>query len=263
MPPIEFEHTKQKIFPLSSTCVALTAGNALRPIEIIPRIQATIAKNSGTAEIANNAKNIYQVLRADHAEDAILKPRSITKEIFYTQGANIFPVGLFQAIDNDFALYRYNLNLLITGVDGGGGHIFSVSDPGVCHCFDSIGFHATGVGDLHATQVFIAHRYKISYSINEAINIVYAAKKAAEVAPGVGSATDMLIINQNEVAQLHDEVMSEIENIYSTESISPIDQITNKTTRLNKFIEDLTKKDIPEEPKTEEQDNAENRETES
>lgn len=178
MPPIKFEHTKPKIFPISNSCVALTAGNALLPVEIIPQIKALLTKASSIPQIAEQTKNIYQLLRAKHAEDIFLLPRTITKEVFYSRGAAIFPPDLFNAIDRDFTFFNFGFDLMIAGVDQEA-HLYGITNPGFASCYDSISFHAIGIGHLHAIQVFIAHKYKTSYDIEEAVSVVYAAKKSS------------------------------------------------------------------------------------
>jgi len=235
-PPIKFEHTRRKIFHLTDYCAALTAGDALKPISIIPKVKAFLGKNPSIESIAEDAKKHYQVLRAEKAEEFFLNPRTITKEVFYTKGAGIFPPDLFNLIDSQFIRFDFGLDLLIVGVDELGAHIYTVRNPGTIDCFNTLGFHAIGVGELHAVQVFIAHRYNKSYTMSEAINIVYAAKKAAEVAPGVGRETDIALIVKSHILNVEPETIKELSKIYSAVTKTPLDEMREKSVKLDKLM---------------------------
>lgn len=235
MPPIKFEHTKRKIIPISNNCVALFAGNALIPIKIIPMIKEMLSNNSSIGKIAEDAKNLFQMLRSQTAEDLILKTKTISKEIFYTKGASIFPPDLFRQVDYDFTNYDLGIQLMIGGVDNEA-HLFGITHPGTLNCFDDISFHAIGIGSLHAIQVFIAHDYKVSYNIEETLNIVYAAKKSAESAPGVGRETDISIIQTNGTINIEDKIINELQKIYNETRKPIIEEIKEKSAKLKKLL---------------------------
>ena len=245
-PPIEFEHTKRKIFPLTQYCLGLYAGFALKPVKIIPKIRAYLGKNPDIEEIVQKTKELYQFLRAEEAEELFLKPRTINKETFYTRGSGLFPADLFNMIDHEFVRHNYGLELLIVGVDKTGARIYWIRNPGLAECFDHLGFHATGVGYLHAIQVFVAHSYKLSYNVEEALNIVYAAKKAAEIAPGVGSETDISLIvrddDQSKVVTVDPEIIAELSRIYDEVRKPPVVEIKEKSARLAELLDSRAEK---------------------
>jgi hypothetical protein len=236
-PPIEFEHTRQKLTSVTNYCVILTAGNALKSVDIIPRVIASLGKTPNITTIAQTTKDFYQILRGNEAEELLLKPRTLTKEVFYTRGTSIFPPDLFNMIDHQFSQYDYGLQLLIVGGDNNGAHLFQVSNPGTVNCFDTLGFHAIGIGALHAIQTFIAHNYKVSYSLEEAINIVYAAKKAAEIAPGVGKETDISFIDEKDIIHVDPTIISEIAKIYDDVTKPKIEEVKEKSTKLRKLLD--------------------------
>lgn len=235
MPPIEFEHTKQKIFEVSPNCVLLTAGNALKPVELIPKLKIVLSKKPSLSEISEQTKNLYQALRAAQAEDIFLRPRTISKEIFYSRGASFIPPDLFRAIDRDFTMFNYGLDILVAGVDNEA-HLYGVSNPGIANCYDTIGFHAIGIGSLHAIQTFIANGFKTSYNVDEAISIVYEAKRAAEAAPGVGQKTDICLITRDQILQLPGEIIKELAKIYDEVKKSPAEAIKEKSQKLHDLL---------------------------
>ena len=231
-PPIEFEHTRKKLLAITDYCVTSTAGNALKSINIIPKVITSLGKTPDIETIAQRTKDFYQMLRGDEAEALLLKPRTLNKEVFYTRGASIFPPDLFNIIDHQFNQYDYGLEILLVGVDLGGAHLFSISNPGLLNCFDTLGFHAIGIGYLHAIQVFIAHGYKTSCNLEEAINIVYAAKKADEVAPGVGTETDISFITESKTIDVDPIIIDQIEKIYDEVTKPKIEELKEKSARL-------------------------------
>lgn len=242
MPPIEFEHTKQKIFQISPNCISLTAGNALRPVELIPKLKTILTKIPPISQVAEKTKELYQILRSNQAEDIFLRPRTISKEIFYSRGASFLPPDLFRAIDRDFTSFNYGLDILIAGVDNKA-HLYGVSNPGIVNCYDTIGFHAIGIGFLHAIQIFIASSFKTSYNIDEAISIVYAAKRAAEAAPGVGQETDICLVTREQIVDLPEDIIKELANIYDEVRKTPSEEIKEKSQKLHAL---LTKKQLKE-----------------
>src|SRR5262249_17485392 len=70
------------------------------------------------------------------------------------------------------------------------GHIY-VADKDAVSSHDNIGFAAIGGGSWHAESQFMFARYAKWASMARCMLVSYIAKKRAEVAPGVGSETDM------------------------------------------------------------------------
>lgn len=247
-PNIEFEHTKKKIYKISDRCVSLTAGNAIKPIELIPCVQEMISKTKspGMDKIIEKMKDAYQYLRYKDAEELLLKPRALNKDDFYKYGANIFPAQLFYQIDEAFTRYDYGIDVLVVGMDNTGARIFSIRNPGISNCYDTLGFASIGSGYLHATQTLISHNYNPSYDISEALNIVYTAKRAAEKAPGVGHKTDMAIIGSEGITFLPEEALKRIETIYDEVYKEPIEEIKIKSKKFNEYINTLIPSDNSE-----------------
>ena len=158
-------------------------------------------------------------------------------ELFYKEGISLLPPDLFNVIDNQFSRYDFGLELLVVGIDSSGAHIHTIRNPGLDDCFDSLGFHAIGVGALHAIQHFIASRYKTSYNLDEAISVVYAAKKASEVAPGVGRETNICLIMRDRIIQVDPEIIGELSKIYEKVRKPIIEEIRESSKLLGTLLE--------------------------
>jgi len=246
-PPIEFEHTRTKIFRLSDHCLSMTSGDALKPIEVIPKIQESINEQKNPPNIGvivDIAKSWYQNLRLAQAEELFLKPRTINAKVFYSEGSKIFPTNVYGFLDSQFTEFNYGLDLLIAGADTSGAHIYAVVNPGISGCYDIVGFHAIGVGQMHAVQSFVAHRYDTATSLAKCLHIVYAAKKASESAPGVGVNTDMCFLVDGKTQILDEEFIKKLDEIYQKvtdprhEEIEKAEQLLEEMTRNAKMSED-------------------------
>ncbi len=214
-PYVEFEHDLIKLERLSSRCLALTAGSALRHIELCRSVKRKISEeeNPTISSIVSTIQDQYDKLRKKKLEEEYLKPRGLTLQEFIATMGN-FPREFAFRLDNDIIKFRYGLVILLSGVDESGAHIYRVEDPGGSECFDSIGFNAIGIGQDHAVLSLISNKYTIKMNLNESIYFVYEAKKKSEIAPGVGKETDIFIIKDENIEQLSKEKIKELEKIY-------------------------------------------------
>lgn len=214
---IEFEHPTKKMTPLGERCVALTAGDALAHTELFDMVQQRIMdqKSPSVVKIVETVKECYQKIRQREIRERILMPRGFDDfGDFYEMQRQLHPDIVFQ-IDNEIARYDYGLQILIGGITGGLGHLYGISDPGTSQCYDAIGFHAIGSGLPHAINTLIAHGFNQYMSTEEALLIMYAAKKFAEKAPGVGSGiTDICILEQEGVFELPRDSLDKLGDFY-------------------------------------------------
>lgn len=194
---VEFEQDIRKFEGITRECVALSAGSALDKVDLIRncRAEVSIARSPSISEIVSSIKNCYVALRVQKAEELYLKPIGLTlNEFLRAQGQLAPDMALRQAhnIENE----RLGVSLLIVGVDGGGGHIYLVTDPGVSRCYDAVGFCAIGSGEHHAELAFIRSNFSESFSLRQALFLAYRGKRDAETAPGVGGQfTDLAYID--------------------------------------------------------------------
>lgn len=143
---IQFEHPTRKLTPLSDSCVALTAGDALAHTELFNRAQDEINKlrTPSVLEVVSKIKECYQWIREREIKEKILNPRGFKdfKE-FYKIQRELHP-DISLGIQNQIDGYDYGLRILVGGISEGIAHIYGISDPRTSKCFDAIGFHAIG-----------------------------------------------------------------------------------------------------------------------
>ena len=102
------------------------------------------------------------------------------------------------------------VEFLLAGLDGKGGHIFRIHYDGMAggdwleRC-DRLGYRAIGSGQLHASVSLAMEDQHGRLSIAETLYNVYCSKRNAEVAPGVGTATDILVMTPGKTEPVSQE----------------------------------------------------------
>jgi len=202
-PAIEFEHNTPKIDKISENCVALTAGNALAHIELIRTTQSIIKKikKPPIADIKEKIKDAYAKQRTKRATEFFLKPRGIDSTNEFWQNSRTLPLDIVGMIDKQMTTLKLGLELIITGVDDEA-HIYGIRNPGLSECYDTLGYYAIGSGETHVLSFLILNEYTPDLNIEEAKKLVFEAKKLAQVAPGVGKNTDMVIIKKTGITEI-------------------------------------------------------------
>jgi hypothetical protein len=93
--------------------------------------------------------------------------------------------------------------------------IFSIDTNGVISCCDDVGFGAIGSGAWHAKSSLMQSRYVNTVRYASALALTYTAKKAADIAPGVGPATDLFIVFRNGAMQVPTSTTSQVSAIHN------------------------------------------------
>ena len=218
---LEFDHPSTKIRCISPSCVVLSAGDALVIDDLLMEGTGLAGQlqNPTVRIFADHLRSRYVHIRQQLANRRILEPRGLSFASFYREGGiSRVPPELAMALDSNIQQSQLGIFLIVAGIDSSGPHIFGIDDPGQCVCFDPIGYHAIGSGQRHALLRLVGLNQHQNTSMDEALGNVYMAKRAAEVAPGVGAATDMLVITQVKgTIQIirTDVIMPQLENWYN------------------------------------------------
>jgi hypothetical protein len=212
---IEFEHAIAKMSHPTPFAVAMIAGDALvgtrLAMDVATGLNGTSPK---TPQIASALATKYEDVRRDAIEHQILSPRGLDLATFYGNH-NSLNSNIVGMVDQAMSQYQLGVELLLAGVDSDGAHIFTISNPGgqeLLH--DVIGYASTGSGAIHALQALIGFQHHAGEPLKETVFRAYAAKKRAEVAPGVGHDTDMRIITIAGITPLSSDTLAELETLY-------------------------------------------------
>lgn len=85
------------------------------------------------------------------------------------------------------------IEAIVMGLDQSGAHLYAIDNRGTT-CQDWVGFTSIGAGYWHANSQLMFAGHVKTRQLAETTMLVYTAKRRAEVAPGVGEETDMVVI---------------------------------------------------------------------
>lgn len=202
---LEFETEEQKIEKLLPSCVALTSGSSSAAAEVLRATRQTLVnvKQPSIEDVAAQTKNQYTLIRALKIEETIIIPSLGSDFMDQRQKGKTLPEYLqvqgpmyqqLVAVANQFNL---QLDVIIAGVDKSGSHIFVITHPGTSFSVEKLGYGSVGGGGMHASISLSLSAQTSRRGLFETLYSVYDAKRAAEVAPGVGSETDIAIVDAN------------------------------------------------------------------
>jgi hypothetical protein len=211
---IEFEHATPKMLEASTRALAMTAGDTLVGTRISREVAESITGTLPVLEIAQRLAAHYDATRRMRMEQQLLAPRGLDMSSFY--GAHASLNGqITLMIDQQMQQFVLGVELLLAGADESGAHIYSVQHPGKPELLhDVIGYAAIGSGAIHAVQSMIGFGHTSSADYQETVFRVYAAKRRAEVAPGVGHDTDMATLSAEGIHRLSDDELAQLRTIY-------------------------------------------------
>ena len=233
-PPVEFEHGVPKMDYIAETCIALSSGDALAHSGVCGRAVDSLGglMRPTVTTMVDAIKQSYSFHRDKRIEERLLAPRGWTRESFYSGRIGVTP-DLMVVVDSQISTFDYGVSFIIAGTDAKSGHIYGLRHPGEVDCYDGLGYHAIGIGAMHAVSSLIANSYTPALNAKWATYFVYEAKRNAENAPGVGSMTDLGVIDSGKCQILGNEQIEALKNIYEQRSPPLSEEVT-------KLVESLT-----------------------
>ena len=89
----EFEHETPKMAKINNTCIAISAGDALIPVELFDHVGTGIKgiANPKIKEIVEKIKTCYSDLRKKFIEEEFLNSRGFTITSFYNRMSELSP----------------------------------------------------------------------------------------------------------------------------------------------------------------------------
>ena len=195
-----FETPRSKIYEPESRFCIMTAGDISthRIIyeRLFDRLDACANENNilNIREIVSIYESLYDEYKNGMAERAVLSPLGLTRREFIDR-QDTMDTEFIDNISDRLSEYKIgDIDTIIAGFDGSklGGHIYVIRD-GVSSCESQVGFGVIGIGERHADSQFMMAGHCGYDPFYETLLLSYCAKKRAEVAPGVGKETDILI----------------------------------------------------------------------
>ena len=207
-------------------------------------------------EVAELYSRYCSQMRLRRAESAILAPLGLTAESYLARQQQLAP-ALVQQIATEMINFAVpSVAAIITGVDPSGAHIY-VAENATITCHDTVGLAAVGAGYWHADSQFMFAGHTRARPMPETLLLTYSAKKRAEVAPGVGSDTDMFMVGPTlgSYMSIGEHVLRELEQIYQTTQATIRLAEEDAELMVNAYVEELTAASTPKEQVAGSEDN--------
>jgi 20S proteasome alpha/beta subunit len=224
---MEFEPNAPKIHQLTSSISIMYSGDAHVFAEVhqdlLKEVRRRIEEDPDewlqVRDVAGMWSRFYTEARMRHAEPNVLGPYGLTRKTLVEKWATI-DTGLAEKLMSKMLSYPIpSVEVIIAGVDLRHGYalptIWQCLDEDTM-CADQFSFVSIGTGTRHAEAYLMLANYRWATPNGDALLITYTAKRNAEVAPGVGSDTDIWVIGGNvgQTNVLPDYLVKKLEQEY-------------------------------------------------
>jgi hypothetical protein len=247
---IQFEPSVPKIRFFTNSIGGLVAGDANLQAEIVQEVLIKVGMRIDAAptewvlvkEIATFYKVECDKAIGRLAERRILGPFGLTREDFLARQSE-FSTDFVKDIAQELLSFESPaVEAIIAGVDSKGAHIYTVDNYSM-QCHDAVGFAAIGVGQTHASSQMMAFNHTYRHGLADTLMGVFFSKKRAEIAPGVGTATDMFVVaGLGSIDLLADFVQQELEKRYAEEKRRQAKAADRSRTKIQQFVQAIIDK---------------------
>ena len=237
---VEFEPPTMKVWTFAHNIVGLASGEASAQAEICGRTQREILELgiTGVGEAARIYGGHFENVRRERNATTFLSPLGLDVDTWVSRQHELAgPV--VENLERSMTYEELDVEGIVCGVDTEGPHIYVITDPGVVNCEDSVGFAAVGIGANHADSQFMLAGYHFRETFPRSMFLTYAAKRKAEVAPGVGEPTDLFSVSLNGVSFAHQEIIMKLEEIYQANVIAEVAARETANKNTQEFVEVL------------------------
>lgn len=251
---IEFEpKLANKIVVFSNSIFGLFAGDFGLQTELVREVLPTVirrieAEPTNWWEVRHVAELYADAIKKAHqkrAENAILMPQGLTLRTFLSLQKELNPEYIKQLASKLAQFDSPSIEAIFCGIDMTGAHIYVVNNSANVVCHDVVGFATIGAGYWHADSQFMFANHNPFKGFAETLLLTYSAKKRAEVAPGVGSDTDMFSIGPELGACVPSIGLHVIQKLQKTyESVERKKQRIDQGAQaeMSNFIQEITEK---------------------
>ncbi len=246
---IQFQPQAEKLWTITNSIVCMVAGDLAVQTEIYQDVYREVGERiksdpthwQTVKSVGEIYVKYYFALRSKRAEAAILAPLGLSKETYIDRQRDLSP-GLSSKIATELLNFSMpEVGVIIAGRDELGLHLYVVEN-GEITCRDRVGFAAIGAGYWHANSQLMFAGHTAGTSGQRALTTVFAAKKRAEVAPGVGTATDMFMIGPNlgSYFTVDETIVENLGNLYRKYTEQSEALFTKHEGEVNEYIKSIT-----------------------
>jgi hypothetical protein len=246
---VQFEPSVPKIRFWTNSIGSLIAGDANLQAEIAAGVRTGVSDLIAQSTTWVKVKDVASLYKRECdnalrglAERRILTPYGLTLSEFMGR-QNEFSADFVRDIGTELLNFEGPfVQTIVTGCDDDGPHIYTI-DNDTIQCHDSVGFAAIGIGQTHANSQMMAFNHTYLHSLADTLRAVFFSKKRAEIAPGVGPNTDMVVvIGTGGLSMIADNVQEELEKRYAEEKRRQAKVADTTREKVGKFVQAILNK---------------------
>jgi len=253
---VEFEPAQSKVWEFTSSVAALFAGDAALQAEVLQlvdrdvkaRVQAEPNNWWLVKDIAALYSRYYGEIRIKKSATMLLSPLGLDHNTFFTRQREMSESLVRQLATEMINFSMPTVGTIFVGIDPEGAHIYIAHGADV-ECADNVGFAAIGIGRWHANSQFMFAQHNRSRPFPETLLLTYAAKKRAEVSPGVGEGTDVFMIGPalGSYAKVYPHVVASLEKMYKANRARERRASLKANKEVNEYVGNLIRAATPKE----------------
>jgi hypothetical protein len=240
---IEYEPPQFKVSFQTKRAIILIAGDYPTHTEALQQTGRTIANTSEDhpATIAEIYASSLRQVKFKHACDIYLGPLGLTSDVFLSNSgiSNEIVISLANQVQS---YSGQPTEAIVVAADDTATHLYLIDSDSKVTCQDDVGFVAIGIGSWHAKSLLMQAKYFNRTNFAAALSLAFSAKKRAEIAPGVGRATDMFIVNKTGWAPVAAELHAIIESSYQEYDKRHAELLSDQYTHLGKAFAEIAAK---------------------
>ncbi len=245
---VEFEPESSKIYAITNSIALMIAGDSSLHMALIyglnhwttQRIKEKPTEWIPVSELAQKYHALYLEEKSRRAEARVLGPLGLTLDTFIQRQNQMAPSFISDLTREILNFEMPPIEAIVTGLDMSGAHVYVVTNSEVT-CRDDVGFAAIGVGYWHANSQFMFAGHHRAAPLPETLLLTYAAKRRAEVAPGVGVGTDMITIGPQvgSYREIDKGIVDELKKIYKRTRLRTTSALKISNREVNEYVQKL------------------------
>jgi hypothetical protein len=238
---VQYEPAQMKLALMGKRALLLIAGDYSLHSEAIKTTQHQIKNRPDASphDIALIYGRVLQGIKRRQAEDIFLAPLGLNTDLLNAQQNEMSDVVVDRLVTQMQKFEGEVVEALIVGMETNiygklDATIYHIDTRGSVSCADDVGFAAIGSGAWHANSQLMQAGYSKRILYFNALASVFAAKKAADVSPGVGdNFTDINVVFRTGPEPLIEYQRVKLEELYT-------DFVSKRTKLALEAIKSLT-----------------------
>lgn len=213
---VKYEPHQMKVAEMTGQCLLLVAGDYAIHSQAVRDTKRSVstARDKSPENIARLYGKAIQSIKQRQAEDLYLTPLGMNSDTFIAQQKDMAD-SFIDRITHQLQAYEgETVEAIVVGSDAEHVHLYTVDSRGLTHCMDDVGFAAIGIGAWHAKSRLMQMGYTNQQILAPALAAVFAAKKAGDLAPGVGEFTDVHMVMKDCYFPLWPNVKGKLTELY-------------------------------------------------